>query len=98
MKKDLDYTKISVIYKPKNKIIIKSNDIENLILSDEKKEIKASEILKILDYKENKKYKLLSIDEEISNLDEKNKDNIIQIYNLFDDIIKGISDNIYNES
>ena len=65
----------------------------SLILSDENKEISAKNILEFLDYKKENTYKLEELSEDISNLDENNKNYIEQIYFMLQSIVEGI-DNI----
>ena len=70
-----------------------SNENRSLILSDENKEISAKNILEFLDYKKENTYKLEELSEDISNLDENNKNYIEQIYFMLQSIVEGI-DNI----
>ena len=75
----------------KKKIYLSSNENRILMLSDENKEISAKNILKFLDYKKENTYELEELSEDISNLDENNKNYIEQIYFMIQSIIIGIN-------
>lgn len=92
-KGDLDYMeiKIKIEYEPTNKIYLSSNENRSLILSDENKEISAKNILEFIDYKKENAYKLEELSEDISNLDENNKNYIEQIYFMLQSIVEGIN-------
>ena len=83
--------KIKIEYEPTNKIYLSSNEKRILILSEENKEISAKTILDFLDYKKGNTYELEELSEDISNLDENNKNYIEQIYSMLQSIIDGIN-------
>ena len=83
--------KIKIEYEQTNKIYLSSNENRILMLSDENKEISAKNILKFLDYKKENTYELEELSEDISNLDENNKNYIEQIYFMIQSIIIGIN-------
>lgn len=93
LKGGLDYMeiKIKIEYEQTNKIYLSSNENRILMLSDENKEISAKNILKFLDYKKENTYELEELSEDISNLDENNKNYIEQIYFMIQSIIIGIN-------
>ncbi len=82
---------IKIEYEPINNIYLSSNEKKILLLSNENKEISAKKILEFLDYEKGKKYKLEELSEDISNLDENNKNYIEQIYSMLQSIVEGIS-------
>ena len=71
--------KIKIEYEPTNKIYLSSNEKRTLILSDENKEISAKTILEFLNYKKENIYELEGLSEDISNLDENNKNLDVKI-------------------
>jgi len=80
---------IDVIYKHPNKILIKIDDIETLLISDEKKQINGMEIYKCLKYKKGKHYTL----NDLKNYKEINNDYQIyltEIHEIFNTILKNI--------
>ena len=93
LKGDLDYMeiKIKIEYEPTNKIYLTSNEKRTLILSDENKEISAKTILEFLNYKKENRYELEELSEDISNLDENNKNYIEQIHSMLQSIVDGIN-------
>lgn len=82
---------IKIEYEPINNIYLSSNEKKILLLSNENKEISAKKILEFLDYEKGKKYKLEELSEDISNLDENNKNYIEQIYSMLQSIVEGIN-------
>ena len=83
--------KIKIEYEAVNKIYLISNEKRKLILSDDNKEISAKIVMEILDYKKGNNYQLEELSEDISNLDENNKNYIEQIYFMLKSIIDGIN-------
>lgn len=82
---------IKIEYEPINNIYLSSNGTRILLLSNDNKEISAKKILEFFDYEKGKKYKLEELSEDISNLDENNKNYIEQIYSMLQSIIYGIN-------
>lgn len=80
---------IEVIYESKNKIFVKVEDKKTLLLSDEKKQINASEIYKCLNYKKDKQYSLNEL-KEYEDINEDYKNYLKEIYEIFKTIIKNI--------
>lgn len=85
---------VVISYEPTNNIYITIGDTKKMLLSDDKKEIFASEILQILDYKKDKKYNLIPLGEDIEKLDTNNKSYVKQIYEMINTIIKGINNRL----
>ena len=83
--------KIKIEYEPTNKIYLSSNEKRTLILSDENKEISAKTILEFLNCKKENIYELEGLSEDISNLDENNKNYIEQIHSMLQSIVDGIN-------
>lgn len=80
---------IEVIYEHENKIFVIVDGKKTLILSDEKKQINASEIYKCLNYKKGKKYSLTEL--KIYNyINDDYKNYLIEIYEIFKTILKNI--------
>ena len=82
---------IRIEYEPINNIYLKSNEKQVLLLSNDEKEISAKKLLDFFNYEKGKKYKLGELGEDISNLDENNRNYIEQIYSMMKEIIEGIS-------
>ena len=82
---------IKIEYEPINNIYLSSNGTRILLLSNDNKEISAKKILEFFDYEKGKKYKLEELSEDISNLDENNKNYIEQIHSMLQSIIYGIN-------
>ena len=82
---------IRIEYEPINNIYLKSNEKQVLLLSNDEKEISAKKLLDFFNYEKGKKYKLEELGEDISNLDENNRNYIEQIYSMMKEIIEGIS-------
>lgn len=62
---------------------------KTLILSDEKKQINASEIYKCLNYKKNKTYSLTEL-KDYNNINDDYKNYLNEIYEIFKTILKSI--------
>lgn len=84
-------TNIKIEYEAVNNIFLSSNEKRILLLSNDNKEISAKKILEFLDYEKGKKYKLEELSEDISNLDENNKNYIEQIQLMLQSIVDGIN-------
>lgn len=80
---------IEVIYETENKIFVVVGGKKTLILSDEKKQINASEIYKCLNYEKGKKYSLSEL-KDYNDINEDYKNYLIEIYEIFKSILKGI--------
>lgn len=82
---------VSISYEAINNIYITVGENKKLLLSNEKKEILASEILDVLDYKKEQKYILLPLGKDVEKLDSTNKNYIQQIFEMLETIITGIN-------
>lgn len=80
---------IEVIYEHENKIFVIVDGKKTLILSDEKKQINASEIYKCLNYKKGKKYSLTEF-KTYNYINDDYKNYLIEIYEIFKTILKNI--------
>ena len=80
---------IEVIYEPENKIFVIVDGKKTLILSDEKKQINASEIYKCLNYKKDKKYSLTEL-KDYNDINDDYKNYLNEIYEIFKTILKTI--------
>lgn len=80
---------IEVIYEPENKIFVIVDGKKTLLLSDEKKQISASEIYKCLNYKKDKKYALTELNDH-KDINDDYKNYLNEIYEIFKSILKGI--------
>lgn len=84
-------TNIKIEYEAINNIFLSSNEKRILLLSNDNKEISAKMILEFLEYEKGKKYKLEELSEDISKLDENNKNYIEQLYMMLQSIVDGIN-------
>lgn len=82
-------TNIEVGYKKENKIYIKIGSKQEDIITDEKKEFKASNIYYLFNYKNGKEYQLKEL-KKYTDISEEYKKYLNEIY----DMIKKIVDNI----
>ena len=82
---------IKIEYEAVNNIFLSSNEKRILLLSNDNKEISAKKILEFFDYEKGQKYKLDELSEDISNLDENNKNYIEQIHIMLQSIVDGIN-------
>lgn len=80
---------IEVIYEPQNKIYVKIDNKKTLLLSDDKKQINATEIYKCLNYKKDKKY-LLNDLKEYKDINDDYNNYLNEIQEIFKTIIKNI--------
>lgn len=80
---------IEVIYEHENKIFVIVDGKKTLILSDEKKQINASEIYICLNYKKDKKYSLTEL-KTYNYINDDYKNYLIEIYEIFKTILKNI--------
>lgn len=80
---------IEVIYESENKIFVIVNGKKTLILSNEKKQINASEIYKCLNYKKGEKYSLTELN-NYKDINEDYKNYLIEIHEIFKSILKEI--------
>ena len=79
---------IEVVYE-NNKIYVKVDKKNTLLLSDDKKQINASEIYDCLNFKIGKKYTLLEL-KEYTDINDDYKTYLKEIYEIFKTIIKAI--------
>lgn len=80
---------IEIIYKPSNEIYVKVGKKETLILSNNKKQITASEIYNCLDYQKNKKYELKELC-SYADINEDFNNYLNEIYDIFKTILKDV--------
>ncbi len=83
-------TNIEVGYKKENKIYIKIGSKQKDIITDEKKEIKASEIYDLFNYKKGKEYQLKEKEEYVE-ISEEYKKYLDEIYEMIEKIVHNIS-------
>lgn len=80
---------IEVAYENKNKIFLKKGRKKLLLIDDNKKVIKASEIYEFFDYKKQKEYVLKELSEN-KDISEEFKCYVDEIHKMIDSIIKDI--------
>lgn len=82
-------TNIEVGYKKENKIYIKIGKKQKEIITNEKKEIKASEIYDLFNYKKGKEYQLKE-KEQYDEISEEYKKYLDEIYKMINKIVDSI--------
>ena len=83
-------TNIEVGYKKENKIYIKIGSKQKDIITDKKKEIKASEIYSLFNYKKGKEYQL-NEKKEYPEISEEYKKYLDEFYEMIKEIVNNIS-------